>query len=292
MEGRPKVTQATLLQDLRELGLQSGDTVLVRADLGELGRVRGGVGAAVMGALKDAVGPEGTLVALSFTRTLPLLRLDREYVFRSDTPSTAGALARLFLEDPEVRRSRHPTNSFAAIGARAEQVLAGHDETAPSFLPMAQLIALGGRQLLIGCGEASPGFTTVHWAQHQLGLASRSLLRNRFGVRYEKDGQVRVFKRGDFGGCSMGFGKLYPLYRAQGALRQGRVGNADSLCVDAAPAYRLELELLRRDPLAVLCDNPLCPWCRGSWLYNKRDMPGFYPRYALYQLRRLLRRGA
>jgi aminoglycoside 3-N-acetyltransferase len=276
-------TRATLRRDVEALGIARGDAVLVRANVGAIGRVKGGLGESVVGALRDAVGESGTIVSLAFTRTFPLFRVDRTYVFDETTPTTSGALPNLLLETPGRLRSRHPTNSFVAIGARAEEILAGHDERSSSFQPMERLVALGAKQLVIGCVDESPGFTTVHWAQHRLGLSTRSVLRNRVGVYYRRDGEVRLFRRPDIGGCSLGFHKLYPGYARAGLLRQGLVGRASSICIDAAPAYALEEARLRRDPRAVLCDRPLCTFCRGTWLFNKRDMVAFYPRYALHR---------
>ena len=282
---RTAATRESLREDLQRLGLERGDVALVRADVGEIGRVKGGTGDSLIGALRDAVGNEGTLVALAFTRTQFLWRLDRDHVFNEKTPSTAGALARLFLEQPDAVRSRHPTNSFVALGARAAEITAGHDETTSSFEPMGKIVARRGKQVLIGCSRSSPGFTTVHWAQHVLGLDRRSILCGWFGSRYEKDGAVRIFKRSDIGGCSRGFGKLYEDYERAGLLRKGLVGKAESMLIEAAPAYALEHALLSKDPRAVFCDDPLCAFCRGSWLFNKGEMLRFYPRYAWHLLR-------
>jgi aminoglycoside 3-N-acetyltransferase len=284
-------TRETLRRDLEALGVAAGDVLLVRADVGAIGRVKGGLGESLLGALMDAVGEAGTIVSLAFTRTFPLLRLDRSYVFGEATPTTSGALPKLLLKTPGRVRSRHPTNSFVAVGARAQEILSGHDERSSSFQPMERVVALGGKQLVVGCIDDSPGFTTVHWAQHRLGLSTRSVLRNRVGVLYERDGEVRLFRRPDIGGCSMGFGRLYADYARAGLLRRGSVGRADAICIDAASAYALEEETLRRDPRAVLCDRPLCTFCRGTWLFNKREMIAFYPRYALHLLARGLGRG-
>jgi len=290
--GAGPATRETLRRDIEALGVEKGDAVLVRANVGAIGRVKGGLGDSLRGALLDAVGGEGTIVSLAFTRTFPLLRLDRRYVFDETTPTTSGGLPKLLLETPGRVRSRHPTNSFVAVGARAEELLAGHDERSSSFQPMERLVAWRGKQIVFGCLEESPGFTTVHWAQHRLGLSTRSLLSRRVGVLYRRDGEVRLFRRPDIGGCSLGFHKLYPAYEEAGLLRRGRVGRASAIGVAAAPAYALEEERLRRDPRAVLCDRPLCTFCRGTWLFNKRDMPAFYLRYGAHLAARALRGGA
>ena len=281
MSSSPAPARAATRESLRQ-----GDVALVRADVGAIGRIKGGLGESLIGGLRDAVGPEGTLMALAFTPTTFLWRLRGSPVFTPSSDPNTGALARLFLEQPDAVRSRHPTNSFVAVGAAAGELMDGHDESASSFEPMGKLVARAGKQVLIGCTRSSPGFTTVHWAQHVLGLDRRSILRGWFGALYEKDGTVRTFRREDIGGCSRGFHKLYAEYEREGLLRQGLVGKAESMLVPAEPAFAVERRILSRDPRAVFCDDALCAFCRGSWLYNKRDMLRFYPRLLMSVLRK------
>src|SRR5689334_19612096 len=55
------VTRASLAADLAALGVRRGDTLLVHASLRSLGWACGGPVAVVL-ALRDALGPDGTLV--------------------------------------------------------------------------------------------------------------------------------------------------------------------------------------------------------------------------------------
>ena len=57
---RPR-TAGTLAEDLRAVGLREGATVLVHSSLSSLGWVAGGP-VAVIQALLDVVGPDGTIV--------------------------------------------------------------------------------------------------------------------------------------------------------------------------------------------------------------------------------------
>lgn len=57
----PLVTRGTVATQLRELGVQDGETLLVHSSLKSLGWVCGGPVAVVQGLL-DALGPKGTLV--------------------------------------------------------------------------------------------------------------------------------------------------------------------------------------------------------------------------------------
>ncbi len=253
----------------------------MRADLGKIGRVEGRLSDTIMGALRDAVGPKGHLMALTFTSNFPWFRIQPEGAFRKDTPPNTGSLAKLFLSQPDVVRSRHPTNSMAVIGPQAAEILKNHGPESSCFEPMSELVNRNGKQILIGCSESSPGFTTVHWCQHELGLDTRSLLSGKVGALYEDEtGSLKKYIRRDIGGCSMGFAKFYADYQNQKALRSGQVGKALSLAIDAAAALAIERAQIKNNPRYALCDNPSCMFCRGTWFYNKRDWPAYYLRFA------------
>jgi aminoglycoside N3'-acetyltransferase len=55
------VTRGELTADLLKLGIAPGDTLFIHSSLKSLGYVEGGA-AAVVRALQDAVGPQGTLL--------------------------------------------------------------------------------------------------------------------------------------------------------------------------------------------------------------------------------------
>ncbi len=168
--------QSRLVSDLRRLGLTSGDCVLVRAGTRQWDRE--GVRPPARQALRDAclqvVGPSGTLVGLTFTRQAVIWRRGNAAAFDEQSTTNAGGFAQCLLAHPHRRRSRHPTNSFCAIGAKADTIVEDHGPHASAFAPIAKLTALDGKMLVVGCVETSPGFSTVHFAQRTLGLSFRS----------------------------------------------------------------------------------------------------------------------
>jgi aminoglycoside N3'-acetyltransferase len=260
-----------LKEGLKQLGIGQGDTVLVRAALKAIGPTVEKPRVALLNALLDLVGDGGTIVGLAFTPTSYRWSPDREHVFRSDAPPVTGAFAVAMLQHPQCHRSRHPTNSFVAVGRRAEEFTRDHDHRRASFSPLAKLVAEDGRMLLVGCAETSPGFSTVHLAQEVLKLSYRTILPLMVGAYFDDGERVRWFTRRDDPGCSRGFSKFYDLYREAGILKSAMVGAAESICVSAPEAYRIELDALTQDPCFALCDRPTCMRCRGNLRYNAGD---------------------
>jgi len=272
-------TQKMLADNIGALGIGKGDIVLVRAALHKIGIGGNRSGSLLIKALLDVVGTEGTIIGLTFTKTFFLPRIDKSYFFTRETPTTAGGFAQALLEYPNSFRSKHPSNSYAALGAGAYDLLHDHDEYSSCFFPVENLINANGKMILIGCVSESPGFTTVHLAQEKLGLSSKSILKGLVGVYYEKNSQIKLFKRKDFGGCSKGFFKFYDHYKKKEKLKSGIVGNAFSVAINARDAFDIEFDLIRDNNKYPLCDDPSCFDCRGTWLYNKRGMLLYYLKY-------------
>ncbi len=261
----------SLVEDLRALGVKEGQTVLVRGDLGAVGRTAGRPGETILEALLRAVGPTGTLLGLAFTRTYFLPFIKNDACFELSTPPITGALAKVMLGHPRALRSLHPTSSFVAIGEKAFDFVSNHDASKPCFSPMQRLIDDAGLQLVFGCVASSPGFTTAHWAQHSLGLSRRFLICGLTGSYYFEDGQKKLYRRWDFGGCSRGFGKFYAPYVEHEILKTGYFGGAYAISAQADKAFKVEIELLRTNPRFALCDDPVCISCRLLCAYNKRE---------------------
>src|SRR6266404_5896278 len=173
---RLEMTQ-TIVFDLQNLGLRSGDTVLVRSAAKAIKVETGSPAKALFDGVRDTIGPTGTVVALSFTSDFYFWQKKRaaQFPFHSKAKSGTGAFPQIVLDHPASVRSLHPTNSFVAIGPNANAIVHGHDERSTSFFPIKNLIDLGGKLLLVGCVETSPGFSTVHRVQEDLGLADKTL---------------------------------------------------------------------------------------------------------------------
>lgn len=279
-------TKDSLLADLIRLGVREGDTLFVRAALGKVGRFKASERTAIIDAILDVLGPEGTIVTLGFTKTFPVWKIDKYYFFTDKIPSTTGALSKLFLEDSNCKRSKHPCCSFLAIGQNADFIVDGHDESSLCYSPVKKLIELNAKCMLIGCVDDSPGFTTTHYVQEELHLTSRSVFSGLTGVYYiDNHGSNKKYIRKDIGGCSRGFEKFYKFYRDAGILTEGKFGNAVSYLADAQDLYRIDYALIDKDNTFPLCENDSCIMCRCGWYYNLKEAP----RYLSYRVKRLFK---
>jgi aminoglycoside 3-N-acetyltransferase len=234
---------ASLAEDLVTLGLRPGATVLAHASLR---RVGAGPDAA-LAALRDVLGPEGTLVVPTFTAgnsdTSPAYRertrnmttdqikalQERMAPFDPDrTPSEGmGQLAEAVRCAEGRVRSTHPQTSFAAVGARAEELLAGHDGDCHlgERSPLGRLYEAGAQVLLLGVGfEVCSAF---HLAEYRVPEPPRRTYRCvvlRGGV-----GRWTAYKDvdlddSDFGALGADFEKA-DAARPGPVVRGGRVGD-------------------------------------------------------------------
>lgn len=150
------------------LGVRAGDLLLVHSSLSALGWVNGGP-VAVVQALLDAIGQQGTLVMPAHSAGLtdpqhweaPPVPKAWHQPIRDTMPAfdprvtptrEMGRVAELFRTWPGCARSNHPSTSFSALGPLATEVTERHDLADPfgEHSPLAALYRLEAKILLMG----------------------------------------------------------------------------------------------------------------------------------------------
>jgi len=169
---RPELTQAEIVGQLRKLGVKRGDLLLVHSAVAGCGYIKGGAKTVIV-ALREAVGPEGTLLFPAFTR--PYVNLGgpcREWDFRPYDPQDpaqiwTGTLPKTVLKKyPDVRRSRHLSHSWCGFGPLAEECLVRHDPAdPPCSLNSPPGIAMEHGAKILHFGSTPASTTFLHFVE-------------------------------------------------------------------------------------------------------------------------------
>jgi len=158
---------------LCKAGVRPGMSLMVHSSLSGLGYLPNGP-YDVIDALRDTLGPDGTLLAPTHSGQLtdpsgwtnppvpaewvePIRRAMEPFDSVLTPVRNRGLLPEYLLRIPGVRRSIHPLNSTAALGAKAEYFTSTHplDETEGIGSPCHKLYEAGGYVLLLGVGVES-----------------------------------------------------------------------------------------------------------------------------------------
>jgi aminoglycoside 3-N-acetyltransferase len=165
------LSRVDLVRDLEAIGVKAGQVLLVHCSMRRIGRIDGGA-PALAGAIREVLGDDGTVVVPTETadnsdtsiihqhRTAGLTAAEvgqyRGRMLPFDpavTPSTGmGRVAEAVRTTSGARRSAHPQSSFAALGPRADEIVANHrlDCHLGESSPLARLYDLDAQILLLG----------------------------------------------------------------------------------------------------------------------------------------------
>ena len=234
-------TVASLKADLHALGVTPGMVVLAHSSLSAMGWVCGGPVAVIL-ALQEALGPDGTLVMPTHTSDLtepsrwenppvpeswwPVIRESMPAFDPDLTPTRAmGVIPETFRKQAGVLRSDHPHVSVCARGPRAQEITADHSlaNGLGEDSPLGRLYDLHAHVLLLGVGHEHN--TSMHLAEYRADYATKRTI---------EDGAPAAagwVAFSEFETDSSDFdrvGEDYLQSEAGHAVRRGRVGLADS----------------------------------------------------------------
>ena len=161
-------TIATIESDLKKLGLKKGMTIIVHSSLSQIGWICGSE-QAVIEALMNVITEDGNIVMPTQSTDVsdpkhwgaPPIPDDWWQIVRDTMPAFnpkstptrgMGRIAECFRTFDGVKRSNHPTVSFAAWGANADKIVENH-ELSFGFgknSPLRKIYDLSGHILLLG----------------------------------------------------------------------------------------------------------------------------------------------
>lgn len=247
----------TIIDDLKSLGIKQGDAVVVHSSYKKIGNVDGGP-VAVIDALIDTVLPEGALL-------FPNLNILREFTV-DDPPrfdlkkchiKNLGIIPELFKFQYAEHFSIHPTHSMMGVGAKAYDILKGHEKAGVCCgrgTPWEKNALAGGKILLIGVDHFRN--TSYHCVEEQIENTYKLSKEVVQGVVIVDDEEIVVPSRLHiWEGRAPNFNILNDELMELGYLKTGKIGMADTLCVDAGGFVKVGLEKVRLDSRYFLADE-------------------------------------
>jgi aminoglycoside 3-N-acetyltransferase len=236
---------------LARLGVRPGDVLVVHSSADRFEGFQGTL-LDVIAALQQAIGPGGTLLmptlpfggsALDYAREGRIFDVVR-------TPSRVGLITEVFRRSPTVKRSLHPTHSVAVWGAKAGEMIAGHElATTPCGrdTPWGRLLDHQGKILLLGTGiSAMTFFHTIEEILEpvmpfSLFTTETFLLQSKSQDGAIVETRTRLFDRRY--SVRRDLDLLASALKRRGSWRQGRVGQLEAILLEAHEVLEAAQEL-------------------------------------------------
>lgn len=236
-----------IVEDLRRLGLDKGDAVLVHSSYKSLGAVEGGIQTLVE-AILAVIGEGGTLIVPTLTfRDVSETNRVFDYI---NTPSCVGAVSEYVRHMDGAKRSIHPTHSCAAIGKKRDWYICGHENDRTPVgknSPIYKLREDGGKILLLGCSTEAN--TSMHGVEEAFRVSYvlphtpavyRVILPDR---TYEIDFYRHHIRQN---GYAQRYDRLESIMDSR-YMRSGVVHGAKSWLIDASVMWKVALDKLKED---------------------------------------------
>jgi len=271
-----------LANDLRTLGIEAGDTMMLHASVRAVGEVAGGPDQIHL-ALKDVLTAQGTLIMYAscpryydevgsgnLTKEKEAEILEKLPAFDPLTARSArdnGALVELFRTYPGSRVNRHVAR-FVVWGKRADSLISEQPWNYAFGLRSAldRFLGLDGKILLLGSDHDAVTF--LHYVEHVAEIPNKRI--RRFQVPVLDDGRRAWRSMEEFDTSGDGalanwpdrfFAKIVDAYLAATGNQGGRVGNALSYILRARGLLDFALPLMQ-----AVAKNP-----RAADNLSKRD---------------------
>ncbi len=251
------MTPDAVSAQLRALGVRQGGVLLVHTSFRAVRPVEGGP-AGLIAALRQALGPDGTLVMPSWGGE------DDRPFDPATTPAAPdlGVVADTFWRLPGVVRSDQ-VFAFAAAGPEAGRVTADPLLIPPHqpASPVGRVHDLDGQVLLLGAGHDAN--TTLHLAELVAGVPYRA---PKHCTVLGPDGRLVRVDYGENDHCCARFALADDWLRERGLQREGRVGRAHGRLMRSRDVVAVAGEYLARDPFTFL--HPAgtgCEECEEAW---------------------------
>jgi aminoglycoside 3-N-acetyltransferase len=245
------LTKEELVLQLQSMGIIQGDVVLVHAALSKIGFIEDGP-KTLVGSLIEALGNEGHLLMPTSSnngRQLDFIQSKPRFDVKN-TASKMGAISEYFRKMPHVKRSLHPTESVACLGPNADEFVRGHFGALTAYQadsPFGKVIEKNGKILMIGVTFDNAG-TNVHCLEDALDFPYPIYHPEIFEAdvvdENDKIHQVKTKVHDPEWSAKRYCDFLIPIFEKSGVLTKHKLGEAETLVIDAKAMFKKMKALL------------------------------------------------
>lgn len=242
-------TKETLFNDLKNMGLQHTDAIMVHSSMKAIGPVDGGADTVVdtfMEYFKDG---------LFMTPTHTWAQMSEEYALfdPKEEPACVGIIPNIFRTREGVVRSLHPTHSIAAYGPKATEYVAGEENVTTPCQPggcWSRLLDINAKILMLGCTHTRN--TYIHAVEELLDVPERLTEKPvDFQIKMP-DGSIKaVAVHRHYNKVkehiSEEYDKLAQAFYDCGAAQKVKFGDADCILCDARNVYEITKKVLSHE---------------------------------------------
>lgn len=251
-------TKQDIINHIREIGIDTNDTLLIHSSMKAIGEVEGGADT-VLDAFLEYL-QDGLLIFPTHTWD----RINDDYrIFHVATePSCVGLLTNLFLKRPGVLRSWHPTHSVAAYGKDAADYIAGEEQSdspCPRSGCWGKLYDRKAKILFLGCSPKRNTYLhgVEEWNQIEHRLTD---FYHPYQIITPEGRLIDRPMRGHqspIGDVSKNYDKMMIPFLHHGIAKEGLIGDAKCYLCDAVGMAELTSSYLQRDPDLFLTGDPI-----------------------------------
>lgn len=234
------LTKEAIKKDLISAGLKSGDHVLVHSSLSKIGYLEDGADTFI-NALIEVVGADGTVLMPTSPNNVYQLNYIRNTPFFNvlNSPSKTGKITEVFRQRPDAVRSLHPTEPVSAVGKLAKELTKDHFNQITPYndkSPFYKLAQFGGKIMYVGVGLSQAG-TSLHTLEDAVEFKFPVYYPEIFDFKViDEKGethQVKTKVHNPEWSKKRKCDDLIPMFESEGALEKCKIGEADTLFVDA-----------------------------------------------------------
>lgn len=234
------ITKQKLVDDLKKIGIQKNDSVIVHSSMSKIGFVEGGT-KTIVDALFEVIGENGTLLFPTFSAVGRNKTHLEEHPFFDikNTPSQMGSITEYFRKLEGVHRSFHPTDAVCAKGPLAEFYTCSHfGQLTPynEHSPFRKLCNKNGKILMLGT-TLNGACTNLHTLEDAVDFMYPVYDAKIYDVKMiDAEGKVSIMKTKVHDpnySAKRNCDALKPMFEKEGVLINGIIGEANSMLIDA-----------------------------------------------------------